>query len=283
VTRPATVADADAVEALFDRSAVELDETRLPPGTVATEWQRPGFDPARDHWLEEAGGDVVGYAALRPGGDVTFRGEVTGLLPLLRARARDRGDERLETITTTRAEDLIAALEADGWARPRDVHRMWVELDPSEPAPAFPDDVAVRPYTDDDARRLHAFLELAYAQNNERTEPFDEWKHFMTQPPWFEAAYWHLAESQGAIAGCALTWAPEDGAGWIKDLAVHPDHRRRGLGEALLHHAHRAYRAAGVSRVGLKVDSDNPSSAGRLYARLGYVTDRLYAILTTRP
>ena len=68
----------------------------------------------------------------------------------------------------------------------------------------------------------------------------------------------------------------------MKDLAVHPEHRRRGLGEALLHHAARTYRAAGVTKVGLKVDSDNPTGAPRLYERLGYRTDRVYAILELR-
>lgn len=281
--RGATRGDLPAVHALFDRWAAAVDEPRIGRETIELEWARPGFDPARDHWLDERDGAVAGYATLKPGGGVVARGAVADLLPLVAARARERGEAELETIVTTRATEVVDALEAAGWERLRDVHRMWLDLAADEPEPRFPDDIRVRAYAAADAERLHAFLELAYSQNNERIEPFDEWLQFMTRPPDFEPPFWHLAEAGDELAGCALTWAPGDGRGWIKDLAVHPGHRRRGLGEALLHHAHAAYRAARATTVGLKVDADNPTQAGRLYARLGYVTDRVYAILTTRP
>ena len=66
--------------------------------------------------------------------------------------------------------------------------------------------------------------------------------------------------------------------GWLKDLAVHPEHRRRGLGEAMNGVAAAAYHAAGVERMGLKVDADNPTGAPRLYQRLGYERDRVYVV-----
>jgi ribosomal protein S18 acetylase RimI-like enzyme len=224
----------------------------------------------------------VGYAALKAGGGVVLRGEGRDLLPLVLARARERGDAELRAILTTRDAEGLERYADAGFSRPRDVHRMWLALDEEPPEPAFPADVTVRPYTDDDAHALHAFVVLAYAQNNEVIEPFDEWLHFMTAHGDFDPALWHLAETGGELAACCLTWAPFDGRGWIKDLAVHPAHRRRGLGEALLHHAHRAYRERGLERVGLKVDTDNPTGAPRLYERLGYRTDRVYAILELR-
>jgi ribosomal protein S18 acetylase RimI-like enzyme len=206
-------------------------------------------------------------------------GEAGELAPLVAARARERGDPRLEAILTTDDEQGLETYRAAGWQRVRDVHRMWLDLVDELPEPSFPADVSVRPYAGADAHDLHAFLELAYAQNHERIEPFEQWLHFMTGHGDFEPACWHLAESGGSLAGCCLTWAPYENGGWVKDLAVHPAHRRRGLGEALLHHAARAYREAGVTRVGLKVESDNPTGAPRLYERLGYRTDRVYAIL----
>jgi mycothiol synthase len=281
--RPATRGDLEAVHGLFTRWADQVDEPPLPLDMLKSEWSTPGFDPARDHWLEERDGVVVGYAALQAGGGVAARGEISGLLPLVQDRARERGDEELEAVTTTLAEELVDAYSAAGWEHRRNVYRMWLELAGDDVEPRFPDDVAVRTYGADDARRLHAFLTLAYAQNNERVDPFEPWLHFMTAGPDFDPPFWHLAESGGELVGCALTWAPYEGRGWVKDLAVHPGHRRRGLGEALLHRAHQTYRAAGVGRVGLKVDSDNPTRAPRLYERLGYVTDRTYAIFTKRP
>ena len=163
-----------------------------------------------------------------------MRGEIAGLLPLAVERARERGDERLEVILTTRDVEGLAAFEQAGWTRERDVYRMWLELAGELPEPSFPAGVRVRPYTDGDARRLHAFLELAYADNNERIEPFDQWLHFMTQHGEFAPDFWHLAEDENGELAAVLTWAPYERLGWVKDLAVHPGHRRRGLGEAML-------------------------------------------------
>jgi ribosomal protein S18 acetylase RimI-like enzyme len=283
VIRTASPDDLHAVHALLNRWAEQNGEPSFALGLLESEWATPGFDPHRDHWLEEIDGEAAGYATLKAGGGVTARGRIGRLLPLVEERARERGDEELEAISTTRAEEVIAAFAAGGWERPREVYRMWLELGEAPPEPRFAPELTVRTYGEADARPLHAFLTLAYAQNNERVDPFEPWLHFMTAGPDFDAAYWHLAESGGDLVACALTWAPHEGWGWVKDLAVHPEHRRRGLGEALLHRAHETYRAAGAGRVGLKVDSDNPTGAPRLYERLGYVTDRTYAIFTKRP
>ncbi len=283
--RPAVPADLERVHALLLRWSKAVDETDFVADVIRREWQSPGFDVGRDHWLVEEDGEVVGYAALKPGGDVAARGEIAELLPLVATRARERGDEHLEAVVTTRDTSGVAAYEAAGWTRKRDVLRMWLDLEQEPPRPVFPADVELRTYQDEDARRLHAFLELAFADTNDRVEPFDEWLHFMTVGnPDFDPAFWHLAEgADGVLAGCCLTWSADPAGGWVKDLAVHPARRRQGLGEALLHHAAHRYREAGTTRVGLKVDADNPTGAARLYGRLGYVTDRTYALFTSRP
>ena len=71
--------------------------------------------------------------------------------------------------------------------------------------------------------------------------------------------------SRRRLAGVCLTWKE----GWIKDLAVAPAARGRGLGEALLRHAFARLYERGARRIGLKVDAHNPTSAIRLYERLG--------------
>jgi ribosomal protein S18 acetylase RimI-like enzyme len=54
----------------------------------------------------------------------------------------------------------------------------------------------------------------------------------------------------------------------LRDLAVHPDMRGRGIGEALLHHVFLAFRDRGAAHVDLKTDADN-LGAIRLYERVG--------------
>lgn len=56
--------------------------------------------------------------------------------------------------------------------------------------------------------------------------------------------------------------------GFVMDVSVHPDHRRRGLGRALVIAAMRALREAGFPMIGLAVTAQNP--AARLYDALGF-------------
>ena len=56
--------------------------------------------------------------------------------------------------------------------------------------------------------------------------------------------------------------------GFVMDVAVHPDHRRRGLARQLMLAASRAVQDAGFGMLGLAVTADNPAS--RLYASMGF-------------
>jgi len=70
---------------------------------------------------------------------------------------------------------------------------------------------------------------------------------------------------ESEIVGVAHCWT----SAFVKDLAVHPDWRRRGIGKALLCHAFAIFKSRGAARVRLKVQSDNPSGAIRLYHEVG--------------
>ena len=59
----------------------------------------------------------------------------------------------------------------------------------------------------------------------------------------------------------------------VWNLAVARGHRRRGVGSALLRHAHRGARNAGASTVGLEVLIDN-TAAIRFYEQAGYKEQR---------
>jgi GNAT superfamily N-acetyltransferase len=71
----------------------------------------------------------------------------------------------------------------------------------------------------------------------------------------------------GHLVGFELCWT----SGFIKDIAVAAPYRRQGVGEALLLAAFAALKARGNEQVGLKVETENPSGAQRLYERLGFV------------
>jgi ribosomal protein S18 acetylase RimI-like enzyme len=66
--------------------------------------------------------------------------------------------------------------------------------------------------------------------------------------------------------------------GFVKDLAVRPAFRGRGLGEALLRAVFAEFARRRIARVRLKVDADNPTGAVRLYRRVGMDELRRYAV-----
>ncbi len=89
------------------------------------------------------------------------------------------------------------------------------------------------------------------------------------------AAFAHVAEHQGEVAGFALwflnfsTWTGQHGI-YLEDLYVHPDQRRSGLGRALLAELARICVARGYARLEWSVlDWNTP--ARTFYASLGAV------------
>jgi len=92
-----------------------------------------------------------------------------------------------------------------------------------------------------------------------------------------EAELW-VAEDDGALVG-TLTIAPEGspwrelggpGEGEFRMLAVAPEARGRGVGDALVRHALDRFRAAGLRRVVL-CSLAEMAAAHRIYRRLGFV------------
>ena len=81
---------------------------------------------------------------------------------------------------------------------------------------------------------------------------------------------------------CGIRWdslaeeVPAPSVEWprLTNLHVHPTHRGRGVGTALIEAAEDKVRGRGFSRLGISVADDNPEAA-RLYARLGYVDSGL--------
>jgi mycothiol synthase len=249
-------------------------------------WERDGFDPARDAWVATDAETVLGFGELHTSQDVLVRtrpgtdGLHHALLETLEQAARARGMEFVAATVPDIDATAVSAYETAGYAKGRVIWRMWVEHTDEPPAPTLPDGVTIRPYTDEDGEAVHRLLDAAYTGWDEDYVPIPhrEWLSFMTQHGDFEPGCWFLAESGDRLVGVCLNWKD----GWVKDLAVHPDWRRQGLGEALLRHSFRELWRNGVHRIGLKVDSNNGTGAPRLYERLGFVTDRRYPMFLKR-
>ena len=106
----------------------------------------------------------------------------------------------------------------------------------------------------------------------------EEFLHWIRQPH-FRPELWFLAEEKasGRVVGLGLNlidddWIARTGRqeGYVDTLAVLREHRRRGLGTALLVHSLHALRAAGMEAAHLHADAENLTGAMRLYERLGF-------------
>ncbi|HEY3181962.1 MAG TPA: GNAT family N-acetyltransferase [Gaiellaceae bacterium] len=283
--RPATW---DDLEGVFDlrsarnRAAFGMSEVQL--AHIRDRWQMPSFEVGRDNWVAVDDGKIVGEAELGSSQEFVHAAQDAGtgdaLLARVEERARERGFGWIAVTAVPEDEPLYALVQRNGFALEREILRMWRPLDGELPEPAWPGGVAVRAYTDDDGERVHALLDAAYRGWDDGYVAMShaDWLKFMTDHDEFDPGVWFLVERDGELVAAALHWKESRARGWVKDIVVRDSERGRGLGKALLHHAFREYARRGVERVGLKVDSKNPTGAPQLYERVGFAIDRRYGI-----
>ena len=283
--RDATWDDFDAVFELLDiRSRAAFGVSDQKPEFLRQRWELP----STDKWVAVENRAVVGYAGLDEDQDfvhaATDPAVGDALIAQVEHQARVRGFPHVAVVAMPEDTPLYSAVQRNGYTLDREILRMWRMLNGDLRDPAWPEGVTVRPYTDADAERVHALLDEEYAGWDQSyvSRSHEGWLSFMTSHDDFDPAMWFLVERDGKLVACALHWKESQGRGWVKDIAVRKSERGRGLGKALLHHAFRVYAERGVDRVGLKVDSTNPTGAPQLYKRLGFVTDQRLGIWQKR-
>jgi len=82
-----------------------------------------------------------------------------------------------------------------------------------------------------------------------------------------------------AMAALHFTTSTAEGGrvAWFEDCIVHPEHRRKGIGKALLEHVIAQARAESVLRVMLLTDGDN-ARAQALYRKMGFAPSSMLAM-----
>jgi mycothiol synthase len=204
------------------------------------------------------------------------RGIGTTLLRLAEARARQAGAARLRATIESVNHAARQLFAAEGYAPVRHHWRMQIALDAPFGAPAWPSGVAVRTFVpEQDARATHALIEAAFADHwGHVPVAFEDWRRALHHAD-FDPTLWFLAVHDEQLVGTALCFDRAEHGGWIRNVGVRADWRRRGLGMALLRHAFRALRERGLLSAGLSVDSQSLTGATRLYERAGmHVVER---------
>lgn len=236
----------------------------------------------RDNVVAEDGGRVVGYAAVNSKQELALATAdadaaiESRLLELIEARSRERGYDAMR-VTVASADDPRAGFVGrHPFQLETETLLMLRRLNGELPEPQWAPGILVRTFEPADAESVHRLLDEAYGGWDPRYVPVahDAWLKGMTGDLEFDPTVWWLAERDGRLVGCALHWS----SGWLKDLVVRSDERGRGLGAALVQQGLVEFARRGVARVGLKVDAGNPTGAGRLYERFGFVTEGREAV-----
>jgi mycothiol synthase len=279
--RAARVDDAEAVAELS--AAAELavrGRADIDAGDVRDWWRI--VDLERNTWVIEEGERIVAAATLwsrftvpHAWGDVdpelTGLGLGTALLDLTEARALDLGATAIRHDVF--GDDCPGArlLEARGYRPVRRYYTMRIDLgDEPPPEPEWPEGFRAEPFRIQDAEAFHDAQTEAFEDEwGFARMSFEEWRRARLEAEDFDPSVWTVVRDGDEIAALIRCDVFRYGGGWVAMLGVRKPWRRRGLGLALLLHTFRLFHARGERRIGLGVDTANPSGATRLYERAG--------------
>jgi mycothiol synthase len=271
ISRPARRDDLSAVVDLFCaydlafRGGVDTDATDL-----TDDWDAEGFDFATSTLVLEDDGRLVGYATVvEEYADAMTPRDRTDLLPHLLDWV-EAHPAQLEHYVPDPDRERNALMAERGWLPARRFWRMRLDHEVPPPAPVWPADVTVRAYErprDDEA--VHALITTSFREiggQHERT--LQAWRGFLLDTDRFDAELYLVAEAAGEVVGAALS-QPLEEYGFVRQLAVAPSQRGRGVGLALLHECFARHSARGMPATVLGVDAGNPTGALRLYEKAG--------------
>jgi mycothiol synthase len=266
--RHPTRADAAAVlQLLHARERADLGRAQSTAEDLAVDWATPGFDLARDAWLVEKEGAVVGYASLlgddllvavHP--DAAGRGLGSQLREAGERRAAERGTRVLRQfvpVADTRAR--VQLLDA-GWWPMHHYFRLGGPLTPVPDAPA----VDVRRFDPaTDTEPVWRLVQEAYAPlEGFLPQSLEGWRASTLGKPGWDPSLWLVIDDAEGVAGAALGDRGPRATGQIHTLAVAERARGRGYGRALVAELLEAFRAAGLRGAEAAVHGPNAGASG---------------------
>jgi mycothiol synthase len=162
--------------------------------------------------------------------------------------------------------------------------RYWVNLartlNGNLPPVEVPEGIRLRTYNPErDAETVFEVDETAFRDHwGHSSGNFSDFVHW-SKLPHMRPELWYLAEEEasGQVVGLGLNvvdpaWIEQTGRqeGYVDTLAVLREHRKRGLGTALLAQGLHALHDMGMTSAHLHADAENLTGAIRLYERMGF-------------
>jgi GNAT superfamily N-acetyltransferase len=284
--RPITDDDIDAVVAMVN--ACELHDSghvMMERADLIADMAADGFERERDAIAVTDGENLLGWGTVvhrrtawvdvHP--DARGRGIGTWLRRWSEDRARAMGLDRISQTVEDARTDAPAMLRAAGYVPG---HRSWVlrKDHPERPAePIFPDGVRVLTFTPDLEDEALTMFEEAFSEFDDRSpSTLATWRAMVTRREGFVPDDLVLAVSQGRVVGGAFLIDADEI--WVDKLAVHREHRRRGIARGLLQVAFRRSFDRGYRQTSLSTDSR--TGALGAYERVGMRVVQTYTSYT---
>jgi GNAT superfamily N-acetyltransferase len=175
--------------------------------------------------------------------------------------------------------------EGLGWKHIRSFYRMVADLNSPPEVPPVPIGITIRSY--DPETEVEAVYRTILDSFKDHfgfiAPPFEkglaEFKHNFIEDPAYDPRFWFVAMDGDQMAGiciCRREDAEDAESGWVNELGVRREWRKRGVGYALLKQAFAAFYADGRKRAGLGVDASSLTGALRLYERAGMHVQRQF-------
>jgi mycothiol synthase len=286
-TRPAGRADLEFVTELL-RSA-EMVDHGAPETTaedVASGWDRPDFDITQDSVMVfdrttlAAYAEIYGWraeAAVHP--VARSRGIGAALLAWTETAKLARGataeEARIGQTVIDSNQDAVALFTGSDY-EPR--HTSWALRLPREAVierQPLPEGYSIRPFQAE-TEELPAYHVIEDAFNewpNRTPSTFQNWQAQTTGRADFDPSLLFVALHRGKVVGASLG-LPYPEEGWVHQIAVQREHRRRGLATALLGAVFEEMRSLGLPEVGLSTDSR--TGALDLYLDMGMIVRQTF-------
>lgn len=126
----------------------------------------------------------------------------------------------------------------------------------------------IRPFAEADMSAVVDLWKLC-----DLTRPWNDPTKDITRKLTVQPELFLLAEQEGRIIGSVMA-GYEGHRGWINYLAVHPDHRRAGLGRQLMAAAEKRLLSLGCPKINLQVRTSNAAAIG-FYQSIGFAQDEV--------
>jgi mycothiol synthase len=291
--------DLEAIVRLFNTSA-EFDGRE--PDTVLEEleleWRSPTFDPEQHvDVVTTPEGEIIAASLIEisvpdsykgyGGGEVhpQHRGQgiATALLRDEEARFLDavggQYPEPQPIYVYRWAQDVEAGaarlFAREGYEHVRTFYQMRVDLTDSLQPAILPDGYELRPFDRErDAYAVYQAQQTAFNDHWGHTSdtPYEEWAHYRFNGLGYDPDMWLIAWKDGQVAGSSLCrpYGPDvPEMAWVMTLSVLREHRKVGLGSALLQQSFYTFQQKGYTKAGLGVDAENRTNALAMYERAG--------------